>query len=186
MALQVTAQDAMTPLNEAKSAYQSGNLDDTRFALQQALSAIDQAVGKDILELLPPSMSGMDYIKDEDNVIGTNMGFAGLFVNRTYGQGPQNAKVEIIGDSPMMAGLNAMLAMPAMLTSGDPNQKRIKVDGYKSIMNIDKDEAGNTSYSVQIPVNSTLITFTCDGYSETQVMGMLNTIPISHIARLAN
>ncbi len=181
----VSAQDISASLNEAKTAYTSGSLDDARFALEQSVQQIDQAIGKEILQILPANMSGLEFQKEQDNVVGTSLGFAGLFVDRNYGGGQQSVNIEIIGDSPLMAGLNAMLAMPAVITSGDPNQKRIKIDGYKSILQKETNTEGIESYSVMIPANSTLISLKCTGFNENQVTSMANTIPVSEIVKLA-
>lgn len=185
IALNLSAQDITASLNEAKTAYKSGSLDDARFALEQSVQQIDQAIGKEILQILPTEMSGLGFHEDQDNVVGTSLGFAGLFVDRNYGEGAQSANIEIIGDSPLMAGLNAILAMPAIMTSGDPNQKRIKVDGYKSILQKETNAEGIDSYSVMIPANSTLISFKCLGFDENQAISMANNIPVSAIVKLA-
>ena len=179
------AQDLGSTLGEARSSYSSGSLDDTRFALEQALQQIDQAVGKEILKILPANMMGMSYVEQDDNVVGTNMGFAGLFVDRNYGVGEKNAGIDIIGDSPLMAGINAILAMPSILTQGDQDQKRIKVDGYKSLLQKESNGDGIDSYTVQIPANSTLITLNVQGFNETEVISMANMIPVSQIIKLA-
>ncbi len=186
IAPQLSAQDISGSLNEARSAYNSGSLDDARFALEQTLHEIDQAIGKEILGILPTSISGMPFMEEQDNVEGTNIGMVGLFVNRSYsGEDDKFASVEVIGDSPLMAGLNAILSMPAVLTTGDQNQKRIKVDGYKSILQKETDTQGVESFTIQIPANSTLISFQCSGYSESQAIGMVNGLPIAQIVRLA-
>src|SRR4030042_6372807 len=111
--IQLYSQDIQSNLDAARSSYQSGDLENARFALQEALNYSNQAIGQEILALLPASIGGMEKTTDGDNVTGTGMGFAGLFVNRTYTGANKNASVEIIGDSPMMAGINALLAMPA-------------------------------------------------------------------------
>lgn len=181
----ILAQDAGPKLSEAKSSYSTGSLDDARFALEQALQQIDQAIGKEILKILPTNLSGMEYKEQEDNVVGTNMGFAGLFVDRNYGLDEKNASIDIIGDSPLMAGLNAMLALPAIMTNNDGDQKRIKVNGYKSILQKETNDGEMASYSVQIPANSTLITLNVQGYNESEVIAMANGIPVSEIVKLA-
>ncbi len=183
ISFQASSQDFSKSIDDAKSSYSSGNLDDARFALEQALQQIDQAIGKEILKLLPSDLSGMSYHEDQDNVVGTNMGFAGLFVDRNYGEGEKTASIEIIGDSPLMGALTAMMALPAIMTSGD--QKRIKVDGYKSVIEKETDANGIISYKVQIPANSTLISFSCSGYDENQVISMTNQIPVGQIVKLA-
>lgn len=180
------AQDASPSFDEAKLAYNSGSLDDARFALEQALQHIDQAIGKEILGILPANLSGMKYLEEQDNVVGTNMGFAGLFVDRNYSEGEQSANVQVIGDSPMMAMLNTMLALPAIVTSGNEDQKRIKVDGYKSLLQKETNADGIDSYTVQIPGNSTLITFNCQGFTENETISMVNLIPVTEIVKLSN
>lgn len=179
------AQDVSSSLSEARASYTSGNLDDARFALEETLRQIDQAIGKEILEKLPQSVSGMNYRQEDDGVVGTSLGFVGLFVNREYYSDTQNASIEIIGDSPLMAGLNALLAMPAMITGSDPNQKRIRVQGYKSLMQKSTSEDGSESYSIQIPGNSTLITVNCNNMSENAAVALANAIPVSEIFKLA-
>ncbi len=186
ISMELQAQEVTPSLAEAKSSYSAGNLDDARFALEQAIHQIDQAIGREILKILPTSLSGMEYHEQEDNVVGNNLGFAGLFVDRNYGNGEQTASIEIIGDSPLMAGLNAMLALPAVMTnSGDGDQKRIKVDGYKSLMQKDTNSEGVVSYTIQIPANTTLISLNCLGFDENQVIAMANTIPVAQIIKLA-
>ena len=179
------AQEVTASLNDARSSYTAGNLDDARFALEETLRQIDQAIGKEILEKLPASISGMNYRQEDDNVVGTSLGFVGLFVNRDYYSDTQSASIEIIGDSPLMSGLNALLAMPAMMTGNDPNQKRIKVQGYKSLLQKSTGEDGSESYSIQIPGNSTLITVNCNNMNENAAVALANAIPVAEIFKLS-
>ena len=182
------AQDIDAKLTEAKSSYKSGNLDDSRFALQQALDAVDQAIGKEILAILPGKMGSMVADDKSDNVTGSSAGFGGIYVNREYnaGEDQPSSSVQLITDSPLLTGINAILAMPAMLAGSDPNQKRIKVDGYKALMQRNEGDNGDVSYDVQIPFGNSLLTFHCDGVSnENDVVAMANTIPVSKIAKMA-
>ena len=161
MASNIKAQDAAAKLNEADAAYSSKNLDNTRYALQQALIEINKAVGKDILDLLPQKITDIDVVPKEDNVSGSS-GFAGLFVNRSYGQGVKNAKIEIISDSPMLSGLNAMLSMPMIMGNSNPNEKRMKISGYKAMLQKSTDST-SVSYTLQIPLNQALFTLHTKG-----------------------
>jgi len=179
------AQDITASLGEAKSAYTSGNLDDARFALEQTLQQIDQEVGKEILKILPTDFAGMSYHENEDNVTGTNLGFAGLFVDRNFSAEGKNANIAIIGDSPLMASVNAILAMPGILTGGNQNQKRIKIDGYKSLLEKENHDDGSESFTIQIPASATLITLNCHGVSENEAINMANQIPVTEIVKLA-
>lgn len=179
------AQNIETPLADAKSAYNSGKLDDARFALQQALNEVDIAIGQEVMKILPTKMGNLSYQSESDEVMGMGGSFAGLHINRSYGppEGENNAKIQIMSDSPLLAGINTLLAMP-MIGGGDPNQKRIRVDGYRGLLQKSEME-GNLSYEVQIPFSSSLLTFNCSGISnENEVMNMVNSIPVSKIAEL--
>lgn len=182
---EIYAQEVSASLDEAKTAYTAGSLDDARFALEQSLQQIDQAIGKEILKILPTDLSGISYNENDDNVVGNSLGFAGIFVDRNYFGESKDASIEIIGDSPLMASVNAILAMPAIVTSGDENQKRIKIDGYKSLLQKDLNADGIESYTIQIPANTTLITLNCNGVSENEAIAMANQIPVSDIVKIA-
>lgn len=181
----VYSQDFNASLTSAKSAYGLGNLDETRFALEQALHELDQEIGREILKLLPQNVMGASYNETDDNVVGTNLGFAGLFVDRVYQQESKQVRFQVIGDSPLLAGLNAMMALPNFVTSGGSEQKRIRVDGYKSLLQKNSSEDGNESYSIQIPANNTLISIDCIGYSENDAVAIANQIPVSQIFKLS-
>jgi hypothetical protein len=184
--MSVGAQEVTAKLGEAETAYNSGQLDNTRFALQQALAEIDQVIGKEILGMLPATMGDLPAVAAEDNVTGSSLGFAGLYVNRTYQGTEQSGKIEIVSDSPILAGLNTILAMP-MLMGSDPNQKRIKISGYKALLQKNTDDTGKISWSVQVPFNQSLLTFSCEGFdNENDVIAMANTIPIDKIVKISN
>jgi len=179
----LTAQDVGTQLNTASSAYGSGNLQETRFALQQALHEIDMAIGAEILKILPASLNNMPKEESGDNV--SSVGLMGLMVGRKYSatDGSASASVDIITDSPMLAGINAILALP--MIASDPNQKRIRVSSYRALLTRSDDGAGNLSWDVQVPMGSTLLTFNCQGPTdEKTVTDMVNSIKVDEILRL--
>lgn len=181
----VHAQEVEQKLDEARSEYKSGNLENARFALQQALQGINQAIGEEILGALPEKMGDMAAVAESDDVTGTNIGFAGLFVSRSYQGEGADASIEIVSDSPMMAAINSLLSMPVFMAS-DPNQKRIKIDGYKGLLTRSESEEGPVSYDVQIPFGGSLLTFNTTGIDdEKQVTDMAESIPVSDIVKLA-
>jgi hypothetical protein len=177
------AQDAMPKLKEAETAYAAKNLSDSRYSLQEALNEINMAIGKDIMAVLPTKIKDLAFNASEDNISGA-AGFAGLFVTRSFGTGDKNAKIEIISDSPLIAGVNTFLAMPAMMTGSDPNQKRIKIAGYKSMLNKSVDDNNVESYTIQVPINQTLLTLTLNGVAtENEAVNIANSLPIDKIAK---
>lgn len=180
----LTGQEVNTKLSQAKNAYGSGKLDEARFELQAALVEIDKVIGAEILKILPVSMANMNYVTESDQVTGTGQSFAGLYVNRYYGSDEKHAEIVIISDSPLLAGVNTLLAMPAFMLTDD-SQKRIKVDGYKALMQKSEGENGNVSWDVQIPFGSSLLTLTVSGITdESSVESMANTIPVAKIEGL--
>ena len=126
----------------------------------------------------------MSKVETGDDVIGVNTGFAGLFISRSYDGDDRNASIEIVSDSPLLAGNNTILAMPGFMTS-DENQKRIKIEGYKALLTRDTDSEGVVSYDIQMPFSGSLLTFQCSGVDdETEVIGMASRIPVEEIVTI--
>ena len=180
-----TAQEFDKNLATAKSTYSSGKLQDSRFAMEQMLRDLDIQIGKEIIKMLPNQMGSLAAAVKEDNVNGA--GGVGLFVHRTYGAEPKRADLEIINNSPLMNGINAILSMPVLGgMMRDENQKQIKVQGYKALLikNLDS-ETGKTNYEVQIPMNNTLVTLKVNDTNEAEITTWSNTIPLGKIQQLA-
>jgi hypothetical protein len=183
----VMAQDFDKSLASAKSSYSAGNLEDTRFNLENALREVDVAIGKEVMKVLPTTLGTLAYNAKEDNVTGMSASLSGLYVHRTYGTAPgKSANIDIISDSPMLAGINALLTMP-MMNSGDNNQKVVKVQGYKTLLTKQTDDAGQVSgYDVQTPFGNSMLTLHYDGnISEADVLKLANTIPLERIVSIA-
>jgi hypothetical protein len=84
----------------------------------------------------------------------------------------------------MIAGLNTLLSLP-MMTS-DPNQKQVKVQGFKSLLRKEIDsETGKTNYDLQTPFNNTLLTLKVLDTNEAEILSFANTIPLAKIAEFA-
>lgn len=183
------AQEVEKHLAGARTAYNSGNLEDARFNLENALREIDVAIGKEILKILPATLGGLPANTKEDNVTGTTMTVvSGLYVHRTYGKADgKNITLDIISDSPLIGAINAILAMPFVMNTGDGTQKVIKVQGYKTLITRKTNENGQTTgYDVQTPFGSTLLTLYCNGIaSEAEATQIANAIPLERIIKLA-
>lgn len=179
------AQDFDKNLAEAKAAYTTGKLEDARFAMEQMLHELDIAIGKEILKLLPSKLGAMNVNASDDNVTG-GTGGAGLFIHRSFGSSPKTSSVELINNSPMIAGINAILSMPMIGMAGDPNQKQVKVQGYRSILRKNLNtETSKTDYELQIPFNNTLLTLKVDDSNETEILNFGNQFPLPKIAQMA-
>jgi hypothetical protein len=178
------AQDFAKNLEAAKSSYSGGNLEDARFAMQQMLNDLDLAIGKEVMKLLPTKMEAYATNSKNDNVTA-NTGLTGCLIHRDYGTEAKLVALDIMSNSPLVGSLNAMLSMPFMGNSGDGTQKTVKIQGYKGILqkNLDS-ETNKTDYTLQIPVNNTLLTLTVPDTNEGEILKMANTIPVPQIAKM--
>jgi hypothetical protein len=134
--------------------------------------------------MLPAKMESFAANPKADNV-SANTGLAGAIVHRDYGTTEKLVVVDIMSNSPLVGTLNAFLSMPFMGNSGDGTQKTVKVQGYKGMLQKTVDsETNKTDYTLQIPLNNTLLTFTVPDSNEADVIKMANTIPVTDIAKM--
>lgn len=182
----LAAQDFAQHLTTARTAYGSGKLEDARFAMQQMMHELDILTGKDLLTLLPVKLDTMAANISNDNVSGTS-GFAGVIIHRDYGKGSlvegesYRANLEIITNSPLIGTLNRLLSLPFI--GNNPDQKVIKINGYKALIQKVSGPNERTDYEMQLPLNATLITLRAPGYSQDKLIAMANTLPVVEIAK---
>ena len=180
----IVAQDFTKDIATAKSAYNAGKLEEAHFALQQAMQEIDLIVGKEILKLLPAKMDTLAINTRDDNV-SSNVGFVGTTIHRSYGKFAKKADLTIIGNSQMVAMINTLLNSPMAGMMNDANNKTVKIQGYKARLEKKQGSTeGKNNYELQIPLGSSLITFTLDDCTDTEILAMVNTIPLPQIAKL--
>ncbi len=181
----IMAQDFAKAMTTAKTSYNAGKLEETHFALQQAMQELDIIIGKEVLKLLPTKMDSLAVNAKDDNV-SSNVGFVGATIHRSYGKFTKKADLSIISNSPLVSMLNTFLSSPllgGMMT--DANTKVVKVHGYKArLEKKPQSEEGKNDYELQVPLGSALITFTVDDCTDTEIMAMVNTIPLPQIAKL--
>lgn len=185
LSLNIQAQEFAGKLNEAQASYNSGDLENARFTLEQSLQIINQEIGKEILSYLPDNLGGLPKSDADDNVTGISAGFAGLFVHRNYKAETKEISVEIMSDSPMMAGINALLSLPVFFSS-DPNQKRIKIKNYKALLTKSVSEENIISYTVNMPFGSSMLVVKTNGISdEKEVSSICSSLPVDKIVSIA-
>ncbi len=181
----VGAQNFEKHVADARAAYESGNLENSRFSMEQALRELDVLIGKEIIKLLPVKMGQLNAVVADDQVTasGAAMG-AGLFIQRKYGSDPKKVDLQIMNNSPLIAGINALLSIP-FLTGGE-NQKQVKIQGYKALIKFDKDEvSGKVTHNLQVPFGNTLLTLSVNESSEAEIVSFANSIPLAKISAFA-
>lgn len=178
------SQDFDKNIATARSAYAAGDLEDARFAMQQMLNDLDMAIGREVLKMLPSKMGALSSNSANDNVTA-NTGLTGVIIHRDYGSGEKVFNLDLMSNSPLVASINAILSIPFIGNSGDGTQKVIKIDGYKGMLQKSVDEeTKKTDYTLQVPIGSTLLTFTAPDTNEAEMIKMANTIPLSQITKL--
>ena len=166
---------------DARTSYKAGKLDDARFAMQTALQELDIITGKELLKILPQKMEDKAFNPKEDNVSGST-GFFGVVIHRQYGTvDTSNIELEIVGNSPFLSSINALLSMPMM---GNSDQKIIKINGYKALVSKQNNYGDRIDYEMQLPLNQSLITLKAPGYTQDQLIKMANTLPIAEMAKM--
>lgn len=177
-------QDFNKNIATARNSYAAGNLEEARFAMQQMLNDLDMAIGREVLKMLPVKMGSLPSNASNDNVTA-NTGLAGVMIHREYGSGEKIFNLDLMSNSPLVASINAILSIPFIGNSGDGTQKVIRIDGYKGMLQKSVDEeTKKTDYTLQVPIGSTLLTFTAADATEEEVIRMANTIPLSQITKL--
>lgn len=181
--LVLAQQDFTKDITTAKTQYASGKLEEAHFALLQALQEIDIRIGQEVLKLLPQQMDTLKVNAKEDNVSGTS-GYVGTSIRRTYGTN-RGGEITIISNSPLIGTLNAFLNTPViggMMTDG--NTKIIRVQGYKGRMEKSQNNDGSLNYTVDIPMGNSLVTYKMNNTTDTQVLKLVETLPLQQIAKL--
>ena len=178
-------------LSEARTAYAAGKLDDSRFAMQQMLQELDIITGKEVLKLLPAKMMNDNVRPGSDNVSGAS-GFFGVMIHREYGvpvKGipadsleSKTVSLEIISNSPLIGTLNALLSLP--FVGNNPDQKIIKINGYKALVSKNSGANDRPEYELQLPLNNSLVTLRAPGRSQDDIIKMANTLPVAEIAKM--
>ncbi|MEY2834999.1 MAG: hypothetical protein RLZZ557_661 [Bacteroidota bacterium] len=169
---------------EAKTAFAANKLSDARFAMQQMLQEIDILMGKSILKLLPGTLDNTAANAANERVTGGS-GFVGVIVHKDYGllKDEPLISVEVISNSPVLVGLNALLSMP-ILAGGD-GRKVVKVAGYKALVEQNKDEVNPGGHNLQLVVGNVLIAITHKSATAEGIVKLAETIPVAEIAKLA-
>lgn len=178
-----TAPDVAAQIADAEKAYNSKNFSDARYAVQQALQAVELQLGKKILQSLPLTISSLPADTLEDKVISTSWGWSNLNIQRRYTKGDKDFNV-VIGNNPMYSGFaNAYLSgMYAQQVQDKENIKQTKIKGHKALVKYDDNEG----YTLIVPLGqSGMIVFTAVNFaSEAELMSAANAVDIDSIMKL--
>ena len=179
IALNVMGQgQAETFIKEAQDYLAKKDYKQAQLSLQDAVNDLNMTIAAELGKSLPAEINGLTAEGDA-SVSGGAMGMmgGGFTITKKY-QHPtnkdNNAEVQIMANSPMLASLNMYLTNPSMMGS---EYKSVRVGGtqraiMKSEMQDAYDDKGIStkirSSEIQIPLSQTLITINANGFATEQ------------------
>lgn len=178
--------DVKEQISDAEKSQTAGNYSDARYSIQQALMSIELQIGKQVLQSLPATVSGLQKDTVQNEVMSTSWGWNNLTIQSVYKKADQQMTVTI-GNNSFYSGFvnlyfnNGMYGQTG--TNGDnPNVKQTKVKGYKAIISYD-DSKG---YSLLVPLGqSSLIVWECVNFTnEAAVTSAANAFDIDSIKKM--
>jgi len=180
-----TPPDVNQQIADAKQAQAAGNYSDARYSIQQALMGVELQIGRQILQSLPATVSGLRKDTMQNKVMSTQWGWSNLTIQSVYKKDDQQITVNI-GNMGFYSGFVNMYFNNAYVqTNSDGNKqdvKQTKVKGYKALIKYDKSEG----YTLLVPLGQTsLIGWECVNFaSEQDVMNAANAFDIDGIKKM--
>jgi hypothetical protein len=148
-----TPPDVKENLGSAEAAFKGGNYGETRYAIQQAMLGVELEIGQAILKSLPEAVTTLKKNTTTDQVTSTGWGWAGLTIRREYEEGDKQLTITIANNAVWMQAINLYFnnAGYAQSNGGEQKMKQIKIKGYRSVIEFDK----NSGYKISIPLGQT-------------------------------
>jgi hypothetical protein len=112
IAITARADDVTDQINEALKAYQAHDTQTAIAALDAATNLLRQSRADALKRLLPAPPAGWTADAPESTAVSVAMLGGGVTASRAYHNGDQRIEVQIIGDSPMLQTVVALLNSP--------------------------------------------------------------------------
>jgi hypothetical protein len=181
-----TPPDVNQQIADAEKSQAAGNYSDARYSIQQALMSIELQIGKQVLQSLPETVSGLQKDTTQNKVMSTQWGWNNLTIQSVYKKADQQMTVTI-GSNSIYSGFVDLYFNNSMYTqtnsNGDKqNAKQTKVKGYKAVITYDESKG----YTLLVPLGqSSLIVWECINFTtEQDVMNAANSFDIDGIKKM--
>ncbi len=133
MTSMVSADDFTTSLDNARQAYEKGDMDLAREELGIATQFLGQIRAKNLQKLLPEALPGWKReLGESDSNAGLAMMGGGTTASASYSKGDQDVSINIVADSPMIASMAMIFSNPAI--GGKQGQIK-RLAGQKAMVN---------------------------------------------------
>ena len=164
-------------IKEAQQFLAAKNYQQAQLSLQDAINDINTIIAVQIGDALPAEINGLKSDGDaEVNAGAMGMMGGGMSIVKNYSHPSKKeneAEVQILANSPMLASINMFMSNPAMLGEG---YKSVRVGTRRAILKSEMedyyDDGGTTkkirSSELQIPLSQTLITINLKGFATEQ------------------
>jgi len=177
------APDVQKNIRDAGEAYQASNYTLAKSSVRNALWGVELEIGKKVIESLPKTVSGLEYLKPEDKVSSAGVGFVGLIIERIYqGKDDMQVKATIGNDSALLGIAGFYMVEGAYMQSTDqPDQKNIQFKDHRAVIRYNDYDG----YTLSVPFGQSSV-FVVNGVnfdSESQFMAAANNFDINTIKK---
>jgi hypothetical protein len=133
----LAADDILDAMDQARKAYQAGDMAEAKQQLDTASHLIAQKNAEGFVKLLPAALPGWTADKAQAQAIGAAMFGGASSATRSYTDAKgDRVEISITGDSAMLMQFAALLNNPALASAMG---KLVKVKGMRAIQNNDGD-----------------------------------------------
>jgi len=98
-------------------AYRAGDMAGAKEELDYAATLLGQKKAAGLAAFLPPAFDGWTRSDGDASAAGAALFGGGLNASADYTRGADMVEIQIMADSPMVAGMGAMLGNPAMMAT---------------------------------------------------------------------
>ena len=180
-----TPPDVNQQIADAEKSQAAGDYSDARYSIQQALVGIELQIGKQVLQSLPESVSGLQKDTMQNKVMSTQWGWNNLSIQSVYKKDDKQMTITI-GNNVAYSGFVNMYfnsAYAQASNNGDnKNVKQTKLKSYKALITYD-DSKG---YTLMVPLGqSSLVVWECVNFAtEQDVMNAAGAFDIDGIKKM--
>jgi len=133
----LAADDILDAMDQARKAYQSGDMANAKQQLDLASQLIGQKNAEGFVKLLPAALPGWTAEKAQAQAIGAVMFGGASSASRSYSNAKgDHVEISITGDSAMLMQFATLLNNPALAGAMG---KLVKVNGLRALQNQDGD-----------------------------------------------
>ena len=180
-----TPPDVNQQMADAEKSQAAGEYSDARYSIQQALIGIELQIGKQILQSLPASVSGLQKDTLQNKVMSTQWGWNNLSIQSVYKKDDKQMTITIGNNSVYSGFVNMYFNSAYMQTASNDNKqnvKQTKLKSYKALITYD-DSKG---YTLMVPLGqSSLVVWECVNFAtEQDVMNAAGAFDIDGIKKM--